>query len=73
VKYLFGVEVSIDRAKKPVFYSQANHIDEVLHRFHMNDCHGIATPEATAAETNTADQVADSSDLPYRDVVGALQ
>ncbi|KAE8891385.1 hypothetical protein PF003_g24782 [Phytophthora fragariae] len=74
VKYLLGVEVSIDREKNTVFFSQTNYVEEILRRFHMHDCHGAATPEATTMETASEGPAAsEPSDLPYREIVGAFQ
>lgn len=74
VKYLLGVEVSIDWDKRRVFYSQTSYMEEVLWRFHMHECHGSATPEATTAEPDAVgDAEAEVADAPYREIIGALQ
>ncbi|OWZ17736.1 LOW QUALITY PROTEIN: polyprotein [Phytophthora megakarya] len=67
-----GVEVSIGR---DTFFSQASYIEEFLRRFHMHDCRGSATPEATSFEDlgNTDDAELQPTSLPYREIVGAFQ
>jgi hypothetical protein len=74
VKYLLGVEVEIDRGKNRVFFSQASYIEEILDRFDMHDCHGVATLEAVSSDLDQDRVVPTSaSEIPYREIVGAFQ
>jgi hypothetical protein len=69
-----SLEVEIDREKNRVFFSQASYIDEILGRFHMHDCHGVATPETVSSELDQ-DRVTPTpaSEIPYREMAGAFQ
>jgi hypothetical protein len=71
VKYLLGVEIMIDRPRKQIVYCQKQYVLEVLQLFHMENCNGCATPEATAE--SKADVPTTNEYLPYRELVGALQ
>ncbi|KAG3153160.1 hypothetical protein C6341_g16043 [Phytophthora cactorum] len=51
VKYLLGIEILIDRPNRHIVYCQKRYVPEVLKRFHMSDCNGCATPEATTPST----------------------
>ncbi|KAJ0392881.1 hypothetical protein ATCC90586_010563 [Pythium insidiosum] len=42
----------------------------ILKRFHMEDCHGVATPESKSESTQ---QPKEGTDMPYREIFGALQ
>ncbi|RAW26057.1 hypothetical protein PC110_g17537 [Phytophthora cactorum] len=71
VKYLLGIEIRIDRPNRQIVYCQKQYLSEVLKRFHMSDCNGCATPEATTPSTAVLSATKDY--LPYRELVGALQ
>ncbi|KAE9333813.1 hypothetical protein PF008_g14259 [Phytophthora fragariae] len=74
VKYLLGVEVVVDRELSTVFFSQAAYIEELLRRFHMKDCRGVATPEGGTSDIEQERVDATQIDtLPYREIIGALQ
>ncbi|KAG3115463.1 hypothetical protein PI124_g5329 [Phytophthora idaei] len=71
VKYLLGIEILIDRPNRQIIYCQKQYVSEVLKRFHMSDCNGCATPEATTPSTAVVSATKDY--LPYRELVCALQ
>jgi hypothetical protein len=71
VKYLLGVELIINKIERTVFYSQETYIHEVLKRFGMQNSNGAPTPEGTSTATPRTKEVI--RDMPYREVVGALQ
>ncbi|KAE9332414.1 hypothetical protein PF008_g14954 [Phytophthora fragariae] len=71
VKYLLGVEILINRPQREIVCSQRQCTTEVFKRFHMSDCNGCATPEATPPSTATV--AAATGYLPYRELVSALQ
>ncbi|KAE9060389.1 hypothetical protein PF006_g31650 [Phytophthora fragariae] len=71
VKYLLGVEILINKTRKQIVYSQRQYVLEVLKRFHMENCNGSATPEATTP--SSVEVPATKEYLPYRELVGALQ
>jgi hypothetical protein len=71
VKYLLGVEILINQSRRQIVYSQRQYVLEVLKRFHMENCNGSATPEATAP--SSVEVPTTKEYLPYRELVGALQ
>jgi hypothetical protein len=75
VKYLLGVDITIDYTQRVVFFCQENYIKEILKRFHMANCNGVATPESETVLVESENDSKTSCDitLPYREIVGALQ
>ncbi|OWZ10541.1 polyprotein [Phytophthora megakarya] len=73
VKYLLGVEIMINQTnrQKPETVCTGGVVLGMLKRFHMENCNGCATPEATTP--SKADVPATTNYLPYRELVGALQ
>ncbi|GMF61107.1 unnamed protein product [Phytophthora fragariaefolia] len=71
VKYLLGVEIRINKTRKQIVYSLRQYVLKVLKRFHMENCNGSGTPEATTP--TTAEVPATKEYLPYRALVGALK
>ncbi|KAJ8576928.1 hypothetical protein ON010_g2280 [Phytophthora cinnamomi] len=71
VKYLLGAEILIDRKRQHAIFCQRQYIRELLQRFHMEGCNGVATPEALRAEV--VQPTKSDSSPPYRELVGALQ
>ncbi|KAE8958809.1 hypothetical protein PR001_g30929 [Phytophthora rubi] len=55
VKYLLGVEILINKTREQIVYSQRQYVLEVLKRFHMENCNGSATPEATTPSASRPD------------------
>ncbi|KAE8958467.1 hypothetical protein PF011_g30755 [Phytophthora fragariae] len=64
VKYLLGVEILINKTRKQIVYSQRQYVLGVLKRFHMENCNGSATPEATTP--SSVEVPATKKYLPYR-------
>ncbi|KAE9094861.1 hypothetical protein PF007_g17611 [Phytophthora fragariae] len=72
VKYLLGIEITIDRLHNRVVYSQRSHIDKLLKKFGLSNSYGCWTPQATS-ESRAKQHPADVADMPYRELVGGLQ
>jgi hypothetical protein len=72
VKYLLGVEIVIDRPSRIVFMCQESYIEEILKRFGMQNCCGVATPECITTLSAVKNKE-DPRDMQYREIVGALQ
>jgi hypothetical protein len=70
VKYLLGVKILIDRPRHQIVYARRQYVLEILKRFHMENCNGCATPEATTSSTVVVPPTKEY--LPYRELVGAL-
>jgi hypothetical protein len=71
VKYLLGVEILINRPRREIIYCQRQYVQEVLKRFHMENCNGCAIPQATIESKVAVPTTTEY--LPYRELVGALQ
>lgn len=52
-------------------YCQRQYVQAVLKRFHMDNCDGCATPEASTP--SKVEIPASKEYLPYRELVGAFQ
>ncbi|KAE9170869.1 hypothetical protein PF005_g27386 [Phytophthora fragariae] len=72
VKYLLGIEITIDREHNQVVYSQRTHIDKLLKKFGLANSYGCWTPQATN-ESRAKEKSSEPGDLPYRELVGGLQ
>jgi hypothetical protein len=48
VRFLLGIEICINRKERTIFMSQGAYTSKILQRFHMDQCHGVATPESKA-------------------------
>jgi hypothetical protein len=70
VRFLLGIEVHIDVEEGAIFLSQATYIFTILKRFHMLECNGVATPESKIESTTKPPK---DQDMPYREIVGAIQ
>lgn len=71
VKYLLGIEITIDRGARRVMYCQEQYIKELLLKFHMASCRGAKTPEPSGT-LQVRERAEDDGPLPYRELVGAL-
>ena len=72
-RFLLGVQIRRDRAKRQLYLSQREYIRTILERFGMQDCKPTASPMATGVQllkNGTADEPATSH--PYASAVGAL-
>lgn len=77
VKYILGVEVHRNRPKRQLFLSQRKHVSDILERFGMSDCRPIVTPINPKSLSSASSPTTDSErsrmkDIPYINVVGAL-
>jgi hypothetical protein len=71
VKYLLGVEILINRPRREIIYCQRQYVQEAIKQFHMENCNGCATPQATT-ESNVAESTT-TEYLHFRELVGTLQ
>ncbi|KAH9103708.1 hypothetical protein AeMF1_020022 [Aphanomyces euteiches] len=72
LEYILGIHVIRDRSLKTLRIHQEKFVIELLDRFHMAHCYPVRTPQASGAETTT-DLAADKRNVPYQNLVGALQ
>lgn len=71
VKYLLGIEITLDSLNQQIVYSQRAHIDKLLAKFGLANSYGCWTPQATSE--SRAKQITNITDMPYRELVGGLQ
>jgi hypothetical protein len=71
IKYLLGVENHINRPHREIIYCQRQCEQKVLKRFHMENCNGCATPQATTESKVAVPTTTEY--LPYRELVRSLQ
>ncbi|KAH9102592.1 hypothetical protein LEN26_015516 [Aphanomyces euteiches] len=57
---------------KTIHIRQEKFVLELLDRFHMTNCHPIQTPQVNGAVTTT-DLAVDTRNVPYQNLIGALQ
>ncbi|KAH9183574.1 hypothetical protein AeNC1_014450 [Aphanomyces euteiches] len=70
--FLLGMRIQRDRGASTVKISQSTFVDELLVKFHMQDCDTVPTPQVQGLPADAA--VSDKHEnLPYRSLTGALQ
>ncbi|KAH9084296.1 hypothetical protein LEN26_020917 [Aphanomyces euteiches] len=70
--FLLGMRIQRDRGARTVKISQSTFVDDLLVKFHMQDCDTVPTPQVQGLPADAA--VSDKHDnLPYRSLTGALQ
>src|SRR5258705_13022036 len=77
LKWLLGLKVERDRAKRTIVLSQEAYVNTVLERFNMESANPAATPMDTGAALNATpeDQVTQADDMravPYARAIGSL-
>ncbi|KAH9088958.1 hypothetical protein LEN26_019328 [Aphanomyces euteiches] len=72
LEYILGIQVSRDRMMKTIHIHQEKFVLELLDRFHMTNCHPVQTPQVNGAVTTT-DLAVDTRNVPYQNLIGALQ
>ena len=75
-KIILGLEITRDRSSHKLWLSQTKYATSVLERFGMRDCRPVATPMLQCRNNEESldvlDQNETSSDVPYRQAIGAL-
>eukprot|EP00253_Pinus_taeda_P022938 PITA_22938 len=70
LRYFLGIEV--DQNENGIFISQARYLNEVLERFHMQECKAEITPIVMGLKLNKEDSSKDFDPSPYKSIVGSL-
>lgn len=76
--WLLGIEVKRDRDLGIIRLSQTAYIDSILRRFNFEDLKPVASPMdpnihlSTTQSPSTAEEIALTRDIPYREAVGSL-
>eukprot|EP00253_Pinus_taeda_P019146 PITA_19146 len=65
-----GIEV--DQNENGIFISQARYVNEVLERFHMQECKAAITPTVMGLKLNKEDNNKDFDPSLYKSIVGSL-
>jgi transposase InsO family protein len=77
IKYYLGIEVEREREHKIMRLHQRGYIQEVLTRFHMENCNPTKTPldvghELTVEEHFAPGEEAKMQNVPYAELIGCL-
>eukprot|EP00253_Pinus_taeda_P021556 PITA_21556 len=70
LRYFLGIEV--DQNENGIFISQARYVNEVLERFHMQDCKAAITPTVMGLKLSKEDSSKDFDPCLYKSIVGSL-
>eukprot|EP00253_Pinus_taeda_P005839 PITA_05839 len=70
LRYFLGIEV--DQNENGIFISQARYVNEVLERFHMQDCKAAITPTVMGLKLSKEDSNKDFDPSLYKSIVGSL-
>ncbi|KAK6163847.1 hypothetical protein DH2020_000711 [Rehmannia glutinosa] len=70
MKYFLGIQVR--QSKGEIFISQEKYLEEVLKKFHMNNCKPISTPLAVNEKFQLYDGADKADSKTYRSIVGSL-
>lgn len=71
VKYLLGMSITRDRARKTVELTQTSYIEQMIERFRMEGCSPAATPaDGVLRRSDTEETGVDVSE--YRQLVGSM-
>eukprot|EP00253_Pinus_taeda_P028744 PITA_28744 len=65
-----GIEV--DKNENGIFISQARYVNEVLERFHMQECKATITPTVMGLKLSREDNIKDFDPNLYKSIVGSL-
>ena len=49
VHYFLGIQIERDRANKKMLLHQERYLSDMLHKYGMQDCKPVSTPEVTGA------------------------
>lgn len=79
--YILGIEVSHNKQTRSLTIRQRKYIDEILHRFNMQDCKPVKTPmepgqgetDTTATDAKSAGQgEGQNEEIPFQSLIGNL-
>eukprot|EP00253_Pinus_taeda_P007600 PITA_07600 len=70
LRYFLGIEV--DQNENGIFISQARYLNEVLERFHMQECKATITPTVMGLKLTKEDNSKDFDHSLYKSIVGSL-
>jgi len=70
LRYSSGIEV--DQNENGIFISQAKYVNEVLERFHMQECKAAITPTVMGLKLSKDDNSKDFDPSLYKSIVGSL-
>lgn len=75
LKYFLGMEIHRNRSSRQLWITQTLYTQRILERFQMQDCNPCTVPMAPTVrlEKATKEEQSEAADLPYRELVGALQ
>lgn len=73
VKFLLGIEITIDRTHNKIVYCQRAHIDKIIKTYGMQDAHGYWIPQSTSESKVNLMPLEPGIKLPYLEIVGSLQ
>ena len=69
LSFFLGIQVEINE-KKDIFIHQQQYINDMLHKFQMNECKGVSTPMERDIYNET--EQAKPTNYPYRELIGTL-
>ena len=70
--FVLGIEIVDNAVNGTVTLCQRRYVQDILHRFGMQDCKPAASPVDISTKLVPNDSSATSIDAPYREAVGAL-
>eukprot|EP00253_Pinus_taeda_P019723 PITA_19723 len=70
LRYFLGIE--IDQNENGIFISQERYVNEVLERFHMQECKARITPTVMGLKLSKEDSSKDFDPSLYKSIVGSL-
>ena len=71
--YFIGIQIVRDRANRKISLLQSRYIEDVLHRFNMQDCNPAPTPAVLSSQPLSEGGPLDKVDhATYRSLVGAV-
>lgn len=72
--FILGIEIIRNREEKSTLLSQRRYIDDILHRFGMEDCKPVATPFQSGNKLikNTEESTSTTDIRDYQSAVGAI-
>src|SRR4051794_40047081 len=77
-KFVLGIEIERDRARRVIYLNQQQYIDNVLERFNMSECKRASTPmdvsvRLTKSQAPATDkEKQEVASIPYQSAVGSL-
>ncbi|GMF21066.1 unnamed protein product [Phytophthora fragariaefolia] len=73
VKYLLGIEITLDGVHSKVAFSQRAHINKLLKKFGLANSYGGWKPQTTSASRAVAKPWSKQTDFSYQKLAGGLQ